>query len=818
MNFSSWRQSLRSLASNRAFTFAAIATLTLGIGANAAIFSVVNGLLLKPLPYPDGEQLVEVYNSYPKMGLEFAGTSIPDYLDRREADGLEELALYTQSSFNIAESSGPERLVGVRTTPSLFNTLRVQPALGRAFTEGEAEIGNDKVVVLSHATWVRQYASDPAIVGREMRLNDQPYRVVGVMSESFAFPSRATALWVPFAFTPEQRSDEERGNEYSSSIGRMKPGVTAATLDAQFAAIIKANSERMGATAEGAEDAAFFREGNFSGKSKSLREFWVGAMKPVLMLLQTVVVVVLLIACANVANLFLTRLSARRRELCVRAALGADRWRLARQLLGEALILALAGGIAGIGVAYLSLGSLSLLGLDRTLLGEHISIDGTVLLFTFGVSLVTGVLFGTLPALGQDGVRAAEVLRESGRSGGSRVAQRLRGVLVVVQIALAVCLLVGAGLLLRSFEHVQKQDPGFDPKAVVTVQLALSKARYPDQSAQVGFYERLMQQLKGQPGMREVGFISNLPFSNANWSASYEITGRESQPGDHGPHGFLHIVDSGYFPAMGIRLLSGRNFDARDRADGAPVVIIDQFLANKHFPKGDALGQRLQMPDPKGGDEDVPAEIIGIVATVKRGQLSEQTTKETYFLPLSQHGSDSGMAVLKTDLDPAVALAPIRSAVQRVDPQQPVYDLKSLDARITLSLESRVAPLILLAVFAGVALLLAAVGIYGVLAFTVQQRTSEIGVRLALGARASDVLRLVLRQGMLLAGIGLGIGTLAAILGGRLLESQLFGVGSSDPLTLLIVLALLGGTALLACYLPARRATRVAPMVALRNE
>ncbi len=638
------------------------------------------------------------------------------------------------------------------------------------------------------------------------------------MGESFAFPSRATALWVPFAFTPEQRSDDERGNEYSSSIGRLKPGVSIATLEAQFMAIVNANADRVAATADGAEDAAFLREGNFFGKAKSLREFWVGAMKPVLMLLQAVVVVVLLIACANVANLFLTRLSARRRELSVRAALGADRWRLARQLLGEALLLALAGGIAGIGVAYLSLGSLSLLGLDRTLLGEHISIDGTVLLFTFGVSLATGVLFGTLPALGQDGVRAAEVLRESGRNGGSRVAQRLRGVLVVVQIALAVCLLVGAGLLLRSFDRVQNQDPGFDPKGVVTVQLALSTTRYPDKPAQIAFYERLVQELRGQPGMREVGFISNLPFSGNNWTASYQIAGREPPPGEPGPHGFLHIVDSGYFKAMGVKLLSGRNFDERDRIDGAPVVIIDQFLANKHFPKGDALGQRLEMPDPKGGEEAVAAEIIGIVSTVKRAELNEETKKETYFLALGQYGSAAGMAVLKTDLDPAVALAPIRSAVKRIDPQQPVYDLKSLDARITLSLESRVAPLILLAVFAGVALLLAAVGIYGVLAFTVQQRTSEIGVRLALGARAGDVQRLVLGQGMLLAGIGLGIGAIGAVVGGRLIEAQLFGVASSDPITLLSVLALLGGTALLACYLPARRATRVAPMVALRSE
>lgn len=817
MSLSSLRQSLRALVKHRAFTLAAIATLALGIGANAAIFSVVNGLLLKPLPYPDGERLVEVYNSYPTSGLDYAGTSIPDYLDRKQAPGLEDLAMYASGSFNVADESGPQRLVGMRATPSLFTTLRVQPALGRPFTEDEATIGADHVVVLSHQTWQTQFAADPAIIGRDVRLNDEPYRVIGVMPEGFAFPDRQTALWVPFAFTPEQRSDDERGNEFSASIGRLRPGASVAELDAQFAAIVSANAERLATTQDGAEGAAFYRSGGFAGHAKSLREQWVGQMKPVLLLLQSVVAVVLLIACANVANLFLTRVSARRRELGVRAALGADRWRLARQLMGEALLLALAGGIAGVALAYFSLGSLHLLGLDRTLLGERISIDGTVLSFALTMALITGLLFGTLPALGQDGARASDVLRESGRGGGSRIAQRLRSVLAVVQIALAVCLLVGAGLLLRSFDRVQNQDPGFDRKGVVTVQLALPKARYPDLAAQAAFHDRLAAELRAIPGVRAVGLISNLPFSNNNWTASYKISGRELAPGDPGPHGYVHLVDNGYFAAMGIRLLAGRWFDTRDRADSPRVVVIDEFLANKHFPNGNAIGQRLQLGGfngVAGGD----AEIIGIVATVKRGQLSEEVTKETYFMSMAQFGSPLAMAVLKTDLDASGALAPIRAAVQRVDPLQPVYDLKSLDARITLSLEGRMAPLVLLLVFAGVALVLAAVGIYGVLAFAVQQRTSEIGVRLAIGARPADVQRLVLRQGMLLAGMGLAIGTVAALFGGQVLESQLFGVHSSDPMTLLLVLALLGGTALLACYLPARRATRVAPMVALRNE
>lgn len=815
---SSLRQALRNLVSHRAFTVAAVLTLALGIGANAAIFSVVNGLLLKPLPYPDGEQLVEVYNSYPTGGLDYAGTSIPDYLDRKSAPALADLAMWTTFSVNTQDADGPQRLVAARATPSLFSTLRVQPALGRAFTEDEAQEGADKVVVLSHATWQSLYAGDPAIIGREVRYNDVPRQVVGVMPEGFAFPDHETAMWTPFAFTPEQRSDDERGNEYSASVGRLRPGATIAELESQMKAIVMANAERAAADPKFADAAEFYRSGGFVGRARSLRDRWVGQMKPVLLLLQSVVVVVLLIACANVANLFLTRLSARRRELSVRAALGASRWRIARQLMGEALLLAMLGGIAGVALAYFSRGFLSVLGLDQTLLGERIGIDATVLAFTFGVSVLTGLVFGTLPALGQDGSHAAEVLRESGRGGGSRIAQRLRSVLVVVQIGLAVCLLVGAGLLLRSFERVQQEDPGFDRKGVVSVRLSLAKARYPDVATQNAFYQRLSSELKAVPGTREVGFISNLPFTHDNWTATYGIVGREVPQGGASPHGYLHIIDPGYFKAMGIPLLRGRNFDARDRADGAAVVIIDEFLARKHFANGDALGQRLEMPGINGAEEDVQAEIIGVVGTVKRDQLNDETRKETYYLAMAQYGSSPAMAVLKTDIDASAALAPIKAAVARVDPTQPVYDLKSLDARIRLSLEGRMAPLVLLAIFAGVALLLAAVGIYGVLAFAVQQRTGEIGVRLAIGARPADVRKLVMRQGMTLAGLGLAAGTLAAVLGGRVLQSQLYGIDSRDPLTLLLVLVLLGGAALLACYLPARRATRVPPVVALRAE
>lgn len=839
MSLQDLKLALRSLLAHRGFLVAAILTLALGIGANTTIFSVVNGLLLKPLPYVDGERLVQVYNSYPKSDLLYAGSSIPDYLDRRQAAGLEDLALYTGISFNLADAGAPQRLVGIRATPSLFSTLRAAPQIGRVFGEEEGQLGKDKVVVLSHDLWQRLYNGDSGVIGREVRFNGETYRVLGVMPAGFTFPRRDVEVWVPFAFTPEQMSDEARGHEFSESVGRMRPGVTAEQLDAQFAAIVRANADRLRNVPDAAEFSQWLASGALVGKAKNLREQWVGDMKPVLLLLQAVVGLVLLIACANVANLLLTRLSARQKELSVRAAMGAGRWRILKQLLTEALLLALAGGVAGVLLAYFGLGLLTVLGLDQTQLGGQISIDASVLLFTLGVTMLTGVLFGTLPALGESGDRAAQVLRDAGRgSAGGRAARRLRNVLVVLQLAMAVSLLVGAGLLLRSFFRVQEQSPGFDREGVLTLRMALPKLRYAEAPAQVAFYERLVAEVRAIPGVTQAGVVSNLPFSNDNWTSSYEIEGRESPPGQASPHGYVHIVDDGYFQALGIPLKAGRYFDESDRADAEreaasgldavagqatdtngprPVhsVIIDELLAKKHFEGTDPIGKRFVL----GPDSNRSyATIVGVVGTVKHRQLSEDVTKETYYYSLRQRGSEGGVLVVKSALDPAALIEPLRKAVLRVDPEQPVFDIKSLDQRIQLSLEGRTAPLVLLLVFAALALLLAAVGIYGVLAFAVQQRTGELGVRIAIGAQRADVLKLVLGQGMRLTGVGMGLGVVGALLLATTMQSQLFGVQSADPLTLAIVIGVLSLTALLACWLPARRAASVTPLVALRAD
>lgn len=818
------RYSLRSLLAKPGFVLAAILTLALGIGANTAIFSVVNGLLLKPLPYPDGERLVLVHNVYPKMGIDYAGTSIPDYFDRREqAPALEDLAIYSGVSLNLAAEGTPQRLVGLRASASLFSTLQATPAIGRVF-DAEAETpGQDKVAVISHDLWRAQFASDPGVIGRDVRLNGENHRIIGVMPVDFVFPNRTTQIWLPFAFTPAQKSDDERGNEYSESIGRLAPGATVEQLHGQLDAIIQRNAERIGGLDDprAADFAEFFRQGGLLGRAMPLRDQWVGDVRAVLWLLQGVVLFVLLIACANVANLMLTRVSARQKELSVRTALGASRGRIVRQLLIEALVLALAGAMAGIAVAHACLQLLDVLNLTQSPLRSAIGIDAPVLAFTLGVSVLTGLVFGLFPAFSQSAGKPYEVLKEGGRGNtGGRAARATRNVLVMVQIALCVTLLVGAGLMMKSFDRLQDESPGFQHDGLITLRLDLPAGKYPDDGAIVRFYGDALRELRAIPGVTQAAYVSNLPFGQSTWQSSYVVEGQELATGMASPHGYSRIADEAFFQSLEIPLLAGRYFTQADSADAARVVIVDELLAKKYFPDG-AIGKRIRRTGDEAGNPWWT--IVGVVGTVKHANLASDVTKEAYYFPYQQaeyvrYGSRGGFFVVKTDLPAGGLIQPIRDAVLRADPEQPVYDIRTLDERIALSLQGRRAPMLLLVLFAGVALALSAVGIYGVLAYAVAQRTGELGVRLAIGAQRGDVVRMVLAQGGRIALIGLLAGLAGALALGGFLSSQLFGVSRFDPWTFLAVVLLLGSVALLACWLPARRAARVDPIVALRYE
>lgn len=822
------RHGIRALVARPMFTLIAVATLALGIGANTAIFSVIHGMYLRPLPYAGGDRLVSVYNTYPKMGLEFAGTSIPDYLDRREsAPSLEDLAMYTAGSYNIADGgSQPERLNGIQATPSFFSTLQVAPLMGQVFTDENAIPGQDRVVVISHALWRNRFNGDPGIVGRELRLNGQPYRVSAVMPEGFAFPNRGAQLWVPFAFTPAQMSDNERGNEFSSAVGRLRPGATVEALNGELDVIVRRNVERI--EAANPQFAGFVEQTGFTGRAVGLREQQVGEARVMLIVLQAAVAMVLLIACANVANLMLTRVVARQKELSVRNALGATRWRIARQLLVDALLLAGVGGALGLLLAWLLVDLMPSVGIQAQSSDYDFRIDGTVLLFALGAALLAGVLAAVLPMYSLLRMNINDVIKEGGRLGaGGRRAAASRNLLVVAQIALATTLLIGAGLLLKSFKQLQEQSPGFDSAGVLTALVSLPEAKYPDGAAQTRFFDETLARLRALPGVTAAGFVQALPFSGNNSSGSYNVEGIGGTDGQPTPHGFQRYVDEDYFKAMSIKLVQGRGFTPADAEGAPPVVIIDTLLAEKYFKGRSAIGQRLTRgnidgdSDGDGVSDGAPvpwATVIGVTAPVKHNQLSEEVSKETLYWPIRQAPQAAGALVVKASVPTSTLVKPMRDAVLSIDAEQPLFGVQSLDERIAVSLNQQRAPMLLLGAFAGVALLLSAIGIYGVLAYAVGQRTSELGVRMAIGAGRGHILGLILRHGALLTAIGLVLGLVGAFAGGQAMRSQLFGVSGSDPAIFLLVSVFLAAIAMLSCYLPARRATRVDPLSALRYE
>jgi len=803
------RYALRTFRKQPVFTLVAVLTLTLGIGANTAIFSLLYQILLRPLPYAQAERLVFVWNTYPLMGLPQASVSIPDYLDRRtQAPAIEDATLFTGRAANLAEEGRPEQVRALAVTPSFFATLGRAPFIGRGFNDDEARPDADKFVILMWGLWNSRFNADRAIVGRDVRINGEPYRVVGVMPPDFEAPSGDVSVLMPFAFTPQQMSDAGRGNEFSSMIARLRPGATIAQLDAQMKTIVDRNLERLPARAQ------FAKTSGFGGYAIAIRDQLVGDVRTPLLVLQAGVVLVLLIACANVANLLLMRATGRGRELAIRSTLGAGEWRLVRQMLTEGVVLSLVGGLGGLVAGLAGLRGLVAIAGQQLPGIAPTALHPVVLLFTLGLAVVTGLVFGVIPAIAVVRGNTSAYLKEDGARGSAgRTTGVARATLVAGEVALALMLLVGAGLLIKSFARLQSVNPGFTADNVLTGQISLPAARYTDAAARRAFWIRLTDKVRALPGVTAAGFTSNVPFNGSVSSGSYSIVGYTPGPTDAAPHGRQEVVGGDYFRAMQIPLVEGRLFTDADSGDAPPVVVVDQYLAKRYFANTSALGHQIQ----RGGPDSPKMTIVGVVGTINTINLAEPVIKERIYYPVTQAPRGSMAVTLKTSLDPTTLVAPLREAVQSIDPDQPIADVRTMDQWIARSLANRRAPTVLLALFGAIALVLSAIGIYGVLAFGVAQRVREFGIRQALGADRHSILSLVIAQGMRTIAIGVVIGLIGSFALTRFLQTLLVGVASHDPIVFAAVTGVLVAVALAACYVPARRATDIDPMVALRD-
>ena len=802
------RFGLRLLWKRPGFTAVALAVLALGVGANTAIFSVVNAVLLRPLPYPESERVVRVYTTDAKRNIRKYPTSYLNFADWRERSGaFEHVAAHASTGAAVNFGDTPESVEGVYASADLFPLLGVSPALGRTFTREEERPGSN-VVVLSHGIWERRFGGDPAVVGRQFLFDGESTTVVGVMPEGFKFPVDVEEVqyWTPF--NPETPTNKERGNNYLSVVARLKPGVSVEQGQAEMEAVT-------GRLEQEYKDKNAGRGANVV----SMYEDLVGDVRPALYVLLGAVGFVLLIACANVANLLLARSASRQKEIAIRTALGAGRWRIVRQLLTESVILSLVGGAAGL--------LLALWGTDLLVAAvpediprlTEAGVDARVLFFTLGVSVVTGLVFGLFPALQASRPDLNESLKE-GERGSTAGHGRLRGALVVAEIAVALVLLVGAGLMVRSFWQLRQVETGFEARNVLTMQLSVV-AKEDEGPKALNFLEDVAGRVRSLPGVEAVAFSNGLPFAGAveQWLT---VEGKQNSSGE--PLGLIsvqYLTTPDYFRALGIGLVRGRSFTEQDRQDAQLVAVIDERLAEKVFPGEAAIGQRF-----KTGGGAGPYEIVGVVEHVKHyGLEGEVPVDPQFYIPLSQVPAKSlplqvgrTSLVVRTKGDPAALAPAVRQQVLAADPNQPVYNARTMEQIVAASTAQRRFSMTLLSIFAAVALVLAGVGIYGVMSYTVTQRTHEIGIRMALGARTENVRRLAMRQGLTPAFVGVVVGVIGALAATQLAASMLYGVAPRDPLTFVGVVALLVLVALGASWLPARRASRVDPIVALRAE
>ncbi|HEX8144776.1 MAG TPA: ABC transporter permease [Pyrinomonadaceae bacterium] len=803
------RYGFRMLAKRPGFTVVAVLALALGIGANTAIFSVVNAVLLRPLSFKEPERLVAVWETNAQAEGEARTrneVALGNFLDWRAQNRVfEQLGALVYASANLSGVAEPERVQGAVVTTNLFQLLGAQPLMGRAFLPEEEQVTSPRAVIISHGLWQRRFGADPALLGKTLTLNGNQTTVVGIMPPGFQlqFPtSMQVDMWLPLRIDPK---DAGRKAHYLYVLGRLKQGVSMAQAQAGMNAIVGQLQEQYPET-----------NADRGANLVSLHKQLVGNVEPYLYVLFGAVGFVLLIACANVANLLLARVNARHKEVAIRIALGAGRWRLVRQLLTESLMLAAIGGLLGLLVAYWGVDLLVALSPpDVPRLGE-IGLHGPVFAWTLLVSLLTGLLFGIAPALQASKPDLNEALKESGgRSTGGTGHSRLRNLLVVSEIALALVLLVGAGLLIRSFMRLQQVSPGFEPKNLLTLNISLPRQKYREEQQANLFFEQLFQRIGAVPGVEAVGGIDPLPLSDSN-----ETTGilLESQPAlapADRPEVGSRTITPGYFQTLRIPVLKGRPFTGQDREDAPRTVIINDALARRFWPNEEPIGKRLGFEDDEGKQEW--REIVGVVGDVKHERLDAEAKPEVY-LPYSQSPRNFMTLVVRTSSEPAGMIGAIRDQVLALDRDQPVFGIRTMEQRLSKSVAQSRFVMMLLAVFSGLALVLAAVGVYGVMAYSVTQRTHEIGIRMALGAQTGDVLRMVVGQGMTLACVGVAIGLLAAFALRRVMSGLLYGVGATDPVTFIGVSLLLAGVAFVACLIPARRAARVDPMVALRYE
>ena len=802
------RHAVRSLRASPGFTLVAVITLALGIGANTAIFSVVNGVLLAPLPYREPARLVTVNHFYPSLNNLRAPVSVPGFRDySARTDLFTSAAVENGIAMNLTGSAEPERVNVSKVSGQYFSTLGVAAAVGRTLQPDEAEAGKDHVVVLTWGYWQSHFGGDRSAVGRKVTLDNQDYQIVGVMPASFRdFFSRRTDLFMPIVFTPDQFADNRRTNEFLPFIGRLAPGVTLERAQSELHTF--AVQLRTTYTQSYSPDWDLKVTGLADEASRGVRSG--------LLILLGAVAFVLLIACANVANLQLARTAARARDIAVRVALGASPRRLMRYLLTESVVLALIGGVVGIVLALWGVPALLSLNGGNLPATAHVGVDLRVLWFALLVSLATGLLFGLAPALQMARTDLHESLKEGGRSVGHRSSLALRRGLVVSTVALALTLLIGAGLLIRSFARVVGVDPGFKPDHLLVFNVSLPQAKYPNDTVRDQVLLRINEALNATPGVVSAGGTSNIPFGG-NWStASFNVEGYQVPPKTPGPWGDMRLVTPTFFATMRAPLLAGRQFTAADRAGAPAVCIVDEELVHRYWPHTDAIGKRITFNNLT--DSSIQwIQVVGVVGHLAHEGLDAQKRVQVYF-PLAQNGLPFLGYVVRTAGDPMAALPSIRAAVRSVDPELPLANVNTMEQLIDDSTGQRRFAMLLLIGFSLLAMTLASIGLYGVMSYTVSQRSRELGVRLALGADSREVLGLVLVQGLRLALAGVVIGLVAAFAVTRVMKNMLFGLSSTDPFTFVTISLLLVLVALVASYLPALRATRVDPVVALRTE